>query len=108
VSAASADQGQLAIYAARRGDGRLTLMVINKSNTALTSSVGLTGFTPVAPAQVYRYSAADLQRIVRQPDQAVSGSGFSATFPAASITLIVLSSTNLSLPPRGYLPLVHR
>ena len=108
VSAASADQGQLAIYAARRGDGRLTLMVINKSNTALTSSVGLTGFTSVAPAQVYRYSAADLQHIVRQPDQAVSGSGFSATFPAASITLIVLSSTNLSLSPRGYLPLVRR
>jgi glycosyl hydrolase family 44 len=103
VRAASADQAQLAIYAARRSrDGSLTLMIINKTGGDLTSSVGLAGFSPVGSAQVYRYSPANLNAIVKQPNQAVSGSGFSATFPANSITLVVVppaqASRNLYLP----------
>src|SRR6185436_3048958 len=79
VSASSVDQGQLAIYAARRpADGSLTLMIINKTGGELTSNVALSGFSPAATAQVYRYSPANLSAIVRQPDQALSASGFSA------------------------------
>ena len=64
VRANSADQGQLAIYAARRGgDGALTLMVINKTGQALTSTVVLTGFVPAPRTWVYRYSASDLDAI---------------------------------------------
>jgi hypothetical protein len=107
VSATSADQGQLAIYAARRGsDGSLTLMIINKTGGALTSSVGLSGFSPAAQARVYRYSSVNLNAIVRQADQSVSASGFSATFPANSITLVVLSPS--TPPKKNYLPVVRR
>ncbi|MFL5803577.1 MAG: glycoside hydrolase family 44 protein [Roseiflexaceae bacterium] len=107
VSAASADQGRLAIYAARRGsDGSLTLMIINKTGGELTSSVGLSGFSPAAQARVYRYSSANLNAIVRQADQSVSASGFSATFPANSITLVVLPPD--TPPKKNYLPLVRR
>jgi hypothetical protein len=107
VSAASADQGQLAIYAARRSlDGSLTLIVINKTGGDLTSSVALSGFSPAATAQVYRYSPANLSAIVKQPDQAVSAGGFSATFAANSITLVAISP---GTPPRKiYLPLARR
>ncbi|MFN2272722.1 MAG: glycoside hydrolase family 44 protein, partial [Anaerolineae bacterium] len=95
VHASSADQGQLAIYAAQRsGDGALTLMIVNKTGQPLTSDVSLANFQPGANAQVYRYSSANLGTIVQEADQPVTPSGFSATFPANSITLIVI-------PPGG-------
>jgi hypothetical protein len=108
VGASSADQGQLAVYAARRGgDGALTLMIINKSASSLTSQISLAGFTSSGTAQVYRYSAANAQQIVKQADQSV-GSSFSATFPANSITLMVLPKLSVPLTPRVDLPLVRR
>jgi len=92
VQANSTDQSQLAVYAARRaGDGALTILVLNKSLTQpLNSQLTLAGFVPAATAAVYRYSAADLGHIVRQSDQSVTATGFSASFPAQSITLFVL------------------
>ncbi len=90
IEASSADQSQLAIYGALRSSNTLTLMIINKSNNSLTSSLALNGFSPSATAQVYRYSAANLNAIVRQSDQAVTATGFTATFPASSITLVVI------------------
>jgi hypothetical protein len=108
VGASSADQGQLAVYAARRGgDGALTLMIINKSSAGLTSQINLAGFTSSGTAQVYRYSAANLNAIVRQADQP-AGSTISATFPAGSITLIVLPKLSVPMTPQVDLPLVQR
>jgi hypothetical protein len=106
VSASSADQSQLAIYAAQRfDDGALTLMVINKTGGALTGDVALAGFTPAA-AEVYGYSDANLNAIVREVDQPVGGGGFSASFPANSITLVVIPPA--TPPLRLFLPLVRR
>jgi hypothetical protein len=68
----------------------LTLMVINKTGQALTSTLTLANFSPAASAQVYTYSSANLTAIVRAADQPVTAGGFSATFPANSITLIVI------------------
>ncbi len=91
VATASADPAALAVYAAQRaGDGALTVLVLNKTAGALTGDLSLAGFTPSGPAQVYRYSAANLNAIVPQPDQAVTPTGFSASFPANSATLLVL------------------
>jgi chitodextrinase len=87
VTATSADQGRLAVYAAERGsDGRLTLMIVNKTGDELTSPVSLSGRS--GSAKVYRYGAQNLSAIVRAPDQPVTGTGFTATFPANSITLV--------------------
>jgi hypothetical protein len=95
VSAVSANEEQLAIYAAlRQGDSALTLMVVNKSSRDLISAVTLAGFSSASQAAVYRYSAANLGAIVREADQVVSAGGFSALFPRDSITL-------LALPPSG-------
>lgn len=93
VQAASSDQATVAIYAAQRAsDGALTLMVLNKTKGALSSRVALSGFTPGASAAVYRYSAASLGAISRVADQSIAASGFDASFPAESITLLVLPS----------------
>ena len=106
VHAASGDQEQLAIYAARRiSDGALTLIVINKTTAALTSDLFLSNFAPAAWAQVYRYSALNLAAIVQAADQAVTAAGFTASFPANSITLIVIPPAGPPPPPVMYLPL---
>jgi hypothetical protein len=91
VQASSTDQGRLAIYAAERaGDGALTLIVINKTDQAITNALALSNASPAASAEVYRYSAASLGAIVREADQPVTASGFSAEYPPGSITLLVL------------------
>ncbi len=108
VTAVSSDEQQLAVYAARRPeDGALTLIVINKSlTTPLTSSLSLAGFDPGPGAAVYRYSAANLTAIVHLPDQGVTPTGFTATYPPQSITLFVLTP-GTPLAPRAYLPLLR-
>jgi uncharacterized protein (TIGR03437 family) len=45
---------------------------------------------PAGTGQVWQYSGANLAAIVRQPDLNVGGSGLSSTFPAQSITLLVI------------------
>jgi hypothetical protein len=91
VQASSTDQARLAIYAAERsGDGALTLIILNKTGEPLTSSLTLANASPAATAQVYRYGAANPNAIVREADQPVTSSGFTATYPASSITMIVL------------------
>lgn len=100
VEATSADQASLSIYAARRSDDdALCLMIVNKSALDQTSTVSLAGYAPTSPARVYRYSAAHLNAIVRESDQTVSSGGFEATFPKASITLVVLLPE--TEPPAG-------
>src|SRR5579859_1197053 len=101
VQAASADQGQLAVYAARRSDLALTIMVINKSLTqTLSSPLALSGFSSTGLASVYQYSTANLSQIVHQADQVVSLTGFTANYPPESITLFVLpAATSGSATP---------
>ncbi|GII63778.1 endoglucanase [Sphaerisporangium krabiense] len=104
VASVSADQSRLALYGATRGaDGALTLMVVNKTGADLTSPVTVTGRAPGGAAQVYRYGGADLTRIVRGADlpvrPAAGGvSTISATFPANSVTELVVPDT---VPPRA-------
>jgi hypothetical protein len=91
VEAASGDQGVLAVYAAERtSDGALTVLVINKTANSLTSDVSFAGFVPAGPAAVYRYEASMPSAIVRQADQPVTAAGFSATFPANSISIVAM------------------
>jgi Glycoside hydrolase family 44 len=105
VSAASTDQDQLSIYAARRGfDNALTLMLINKSTDVLTVPLTLSNYNPQSSAQVYRYSGSNLNSIVHLPDIGVSSTGFTATYPASSITLIIMQPI---IPPlHVYLPII--
>ena len=108
ISAASANQDNLAVYAAQRAsDGALTVMVINKTGGNLTSAVSLSGFAPQPAAAVYRYSASNLNAIQHLANQAVSATGFTADFPANSITLLVIPSSR-PLDQRQYLPLMKR
>ncbi|MEU1608005.1 endoglucanase, partial [Micromonospora matsumotoense] len=91
VSAVSSDQDRLSVYAAQRSSDRaLTVMVVNKTGQDLTSRMALAGFHGSGKAQRFTYGPADLTSIVRGNDLPVSRGGVSATYPANSVTLLVL------------------
>ena len=109
VHAASADQSALAIYAAERtGDGALTVVVINKSNSPSASRLSLAGFAPAAAARTFRYSEANLGAIQRLPDQTIAPDGFNAIYPSRSITLFEIlpasAPTATHTPPHTATP----
>src|SRR4051794_485488 len=67
-------QDRLSVYAALRpSDGALTVMVINKTGSALTSPLSINGFASNGSAQVWRYAAPETGQIVRAADAPLSG-----------------------------------
>jgi uncharacterized protein (TIGR03437 family) len=98
VQATTGDPDQLSVFAAQRSDTALTILVLNKTTGDLSSTVGISNFMPDSKAQVWRYSQANLNSILRQPDADVSGSSLSTTFPAYSITLVVVPASPSVLP----------
>lgn len=98
VRSTSANQSQLAVYSAERGDGALTLLIVNKSASLLSSALSLNGFAAGASAAVFRWTG-DGAGIVAAPNQPVSADGFTAAYPARSITMVVLPPAAGSPPP---------
>lgn len=96
VHAVSADQSIVSVYAAQRQDGRLTIMLINKSTALQAPRLAITGFE-AGTARVYRYSAANLNAIVRLADLPIVAGENELSLPAASVTLLVI-------PPAAYPP----
>lgn len=115
VSATSSNQDKLSVYAAQRSsDNALTIMVINKTGSALAAQLATAQPSSSSLAAVYRYSPTNLTAIVRLADQPVTPAGFGATFPARSLTLFVIppaphvAPTATSAAGEGiYLPLIH-
>lgn len=94
LSAQSAEEGQVAIYAARRGsDQAITLVVINKSTQTFTSPLALQGLNDDMMAELYQYNIDNLTEIVRLPDQPVKQSTMNLFLPRESIQLVVLPAT---------------
>ena len=91
VRAASSNQGQLAVYAATRGsDGALTILVLNKTGSSIRSPIRLRHVAGLQAARVFRYSPAHLHEIVRGGALAEDHGRLTTTYPASSITLLVL------------------
>jgi hypothetical protein len=98
LASTSADQSKLSVYCALRStDQAVTVVVINKTYGDLTATLSLDNLTPNGSAQVFLYSNANLAAIVAQSSLTVtppSGGGtastISTTFPAQSITLLVV------------------
>ncbi len=90
VSATSANPDLLSIFAAQRTDSAITVLVLNKTTSAITDSITFANFNPSQTAQVWQYSSANSHAIVRQSDASLSGTTLSATFPSYSMTLFVI------------------
>ena len=102
LTSTTSDQSKLAVYAASRtSDGAVTIVLINKTYGSLTDTLSISNFTSTATnAEVFQYSNANLNAIVAQPNATITlpGSGSTTgtianlTFPAQSITMIVVPS----------------
>ena len=83
--------GRPAVYSAKRADGALTTLVINKTTQPLTSTLNVANFNPAAQAEVLSYSGANNTANLRQPNVSVTAAGaISTTYPANSMTLLVM------------------
>jgi hypothetical protein len=97
VRSVSGDQRQLAVYAAKRADGSMTIVVINKTADGLESPLTVSGIMGLDSARVYRWSGDPA--IVRLADQPISGNSFTTTYPARSITVFQLNPHVVTPPP---------
>ena len=86
---ASSDDPDLSIYAARRNDGALTVMVINLGAEEKSKPLRLEHYLPSAPAEVWRFDAARQAEPLGQQEVT---SGETIVWPARSMTLLVLPS----------------
>ena len=99
LASSSVDQSQLSVYGAlRSADQAVTVVVINKTYGDLTATLSLNNLSSSSDsAQVFLYDNANLAAIAPQSDVPItppSGGGttstISTTFPAQSITLLVV------------------
>jgi hypothetical protein len=89
IHSASANESQLAVYGARRSsDGAYTIVVINKTASALTSSLTLTGITSPGPAQTWQWSGAAITQVAG--GTAIQSGVITSTYSAKSVTLYVI------------------
>ena len=98
VNAASTDQGQLSVYGAlRKGDGALTVVAINKTTSAIQTSLSLANFNSAPNAAVYNYSNANLTQIVAGAPVLVASNSVAYDFPAYSATVFVFTPATPAL-----------
>jgi hypothetical protein len=92
VNSTSTDQGQLSVYGAlRSSDGALTVVAINKTTSAIQTSLTLANFNSNATAAVYTYSNVNLAQIVVGTPVAVVSDALNYNFPAYSATVFVFT-----------------
>ena len=97
ISATSSDQGSLSIYGAQRSsDDAITLLVINKSTAAISTSIRFADVYLPTSAQVYTYSGANLQAIVPAADTPFANGSLAYTFPGYSGVLFVVQPVAVS------------
>jgi hypothetical protein len=96
-AALESGQGKLSVYGAKRADGAITVVVINKTFGPLTSTLSLLNLTTPGAVTAYQYSNANLTSIaavtgvtVTVPSTPSTTSTLTYTYPAQSITLFVI------------------
>lgn len=94
-------QDVVSVYAAVRKDGRLSIVLINKTGAAVTSPLRISGMKLATSALRYQWSGA-APTAVTATQSSVSAFASGITLPAQSITTLVISpapATTLSFSP---------
>src|SRR6266571_5348004 len=108
LAPAGSDYSLLSPYAARRADGSLTLLVINKTAaSALNANIIINGYSPNGTLYAYSYGVPQDEAArtgVGSADIALNtytgvGSTFAFTFPAYSATVLALNGATPPPPP---------
>lgn len=90
LASASSDP-DVSVYAAKRDDGAVTIMVINLGPDEITKTLRLTGFSPAGAAEVWRF---DSEHNAEQIDSQPISDGETITVPGQSITLYIVPGSN--------------
>ena len=91
VSASSTDQAQLSVYGAQRmTDQVVTILVINKTKSAITTRMKIAGISFPQAVSVFTYSGANLRQIVSNSPTPISNGSITYSFPQYSATLFTL------------------
>ena len=77
--------------ALRSSDGALTVVAINKTTSAIQTSLTLANFDSAATAAVYTYSNANMTQIVAGTPVSVVSNAVNYNFPAYSATVFVFT-----------------
>ena len=89
IHSVSANQSQLAVYGAHRSsDGAYTILVLNKTGSALTSRLTLTGIATAGVAQTWRWTGGSITQVTGGTP--ITSGAITATYPATSMTLYVI------------------
>src|SRR5207253_8388152 len=88
--AASSDDVQVPVYAAKRADGTLTLVFLNVSDQSKTKPLVIPGLASSAQAQVWLFDAT----------HQAAKTGTAAIAPGAQITLPPSSMSLFVIPPK--------
>src|ERR1051326_8250575 len=111
LAPASSDYSLLSPFAARRADGSLTLLVINKSaSSALNANITLSGYSPNGAMTSYAYGipqdeaarTGGVSADIASNSYSGVGSTFPFTFPAYSATVLALNGGQP--PPASHQP----
>jgi hypothetical protein len=81
------NDADISVFAARRDDGAITLMVVNLGPDERTATLELEGFTPGGDADVWQF---DAEHSAEQIESQVVEDGGLLTIPSQSITLYVV------------------
>jgi Glycoside hydrolase family 44 len=97
VSATVPNVDEVSSFASiRTSDGALTVMVINKTETATAATVNLANFVNNGTAQVWQLTSAN--QINQLANVSVSNNAINTTLPLQSITLFVVGAPQISSP----------
>jgi len=90
VQTVSDDQGVVSAYGALRSASSLTLVLINKTTSDLTTPILIEGQTGPKSALFYSYSNADLTAIHKLANVALNAGAGNVTLPAYSMNMLVI------------------
>jgi hypothetical protein len=90
IQSASSDQDQVAVYAAKRADHMLTIVLINKTTGALQTPLAMTHPAPSGSAQMFSYSGGDLTAIHQLAAVPFKHGKASVAVPGMSMNILVL------------------
>jgi hypothetical protein len=102
VTNATSTYDMLTVYATKRADGSVRLLVVNKNPTAtLSASINLAGITPAATAKVYTFGIPEDNEAKNSKPQSITASSLSNVSATTTVSFAPYSATVFVFTPKS-------